>query len=299
MQTCTWVDRRLDAYRTGELDADTMSAVSEHLTSCPACRARSGELETLAQRLGRLRVQAPSGLVRRVLEHLVDRYGPVETSLGTVWVGFNDRGVTLISWAPAEVADLEAYYRRRLGRNATRSDVPERFAAAVRAAAEGHWTANVPLDLEGLPLFERAVLDRLRTIPRGEVRPYAWLAVQAGRPGAVRAVGNIMHRNPIPLLLPCHRVVPSTGGLGNYAYGSEVKRVLLEREGVSADELERLARQGVRYVGSRTTGIYCYPTCRDARRIRAENRVPLTNERAAAGAGFRPCQHCRPLTVAA
>jgi O-6-methylguanine DNA methyltransferase len=299
MQTCSWADQQLDAFRTGELDAETMSRVEEHLAGCESCRAQFSQLEDLAGRLSRLRQEAPSSIRRSVLERLGDRFGPIETALGTVWVGFNDRGVTLISWASDETDDLEAYYRQRLGRKAARADVPEHLASAVRAAAEGQWTADVPLDIEGLPDFERAVLDRLRTIPRGEVRPYAWLATQAGSPGAVRAVGNIMHRNPIPLLLPCHRVVPSTGGLGNYAYGSDVKRLLLEREGVSADELERLARQRVRYVGSRTTGIYCYPTCRDARRIRAENRVPLTNERAAVDAGFRPCQHCQPLTVAA
>lgn len=299
MKTCTWASPHLDAYRTGELDDDAVAAVSQHLTDCGDCRALVGELDSLAMQLHGLRTSPPARLAERILELLGDRYGPVETVLGTVWVGFNDRGVTLISWAPGDEADVEAHYRQRLGRSAVRAEVPQRIAGAVSSAANGHWSADVPVDLDGLPRFERAVLDQLRTIPRGEVRPYAWLAAQAGSPRAVRAVGNIMNRNPIPLLLPCHRVVPSTGGLGNYAYGSDVKRSLLEREGVSADELERLARQRVRYVGSRTTGIYCYPTCRDARRIRPENRVSLTSEHAAAGAGFRPCQHCRPLTKVA
>jgi hypothetical protein len=103
-----------------------------------------------------------------------------------------------------------------------------------------------------------------------------------------------MARNPVPLVLPCHRVVPTTGGIGNYAFGSELKRSLLAREGVALDELDELARQGMRYIGCRTTGIYCFPTCRDARRTRPANRIPLPGHEEAARAGFRPCRHCCP-----
>jgi methylated-DNA-[protein]-cysteine S-methyltransferase len=65
------------------------------------------------------------------------------------------------------------------------------------------------------------------------VQTYAWLARKAGRPRAARAVGNTMARNPIPILIPCHRVVPAAGGIGNYGLGAAVKRALLKREGVA------------------------------------------------------------------
>jgi len=91
---------------------------------------------------------------------------------------------------------------------------------------------DIPVELDLGP-FERQVLEALRDIPRGQVLTYGELAKRLGRERAARAVGNALAKNPVPLLLPCHRVVPSTGGVGNYSggSGSETKRRLLEREG--------------------------------------------------------------------
>ena len=88
------------------------------------------------------------------------------------------------------------------------------------------------------------------------------------------------------------------GGVGEYAYVTKMKRELLAREGVDVDALDALASEGVRYIGSRTTKIYCFPTCRDARRIREENRVPFHGAGEAQQKGFRPCQRCRPVAAA-
>ena len=113
-------------------------------------------------------------------------------------------------------------------------------------------------------------------IPRGEVRPYAWVAAELGRPLAVRAVGNAVARNPIPFVIPCHRVVRSDGRIGNYGAGGPMaKRAVLESEGMDTDEMERLPAKGVRFIGSDTTHIYCYPSCRNARRITDRTASPL------------------------
>src|SRR5262249_13545964 len=120
-------------------------------------------------------------------------------------------------------------------------------------------------DLRGLSDFERDVLEVTRTIPAGQVRPYSWVAREIGRPGAVRAVGSALGRSPTPWLIPCHGVVRSDGRIGDYAFGSEAKRTVLMAEGVDTDELEQWARQRTRFVGSDTTHIYCFPTCRHAR----------------------------------
>jgi hypothetical protein len=101
----------------------------------------------------------------------------------------------------------------------------------------------------------------------------------------------------VPLVVPCHRVVPTAGGVGNYAFGTPMKRELLRREGVDVDSLEKLAKGGVRYIGSRTTKIVCFPTCRDAKRIREENRVPFRGAEQAKEKGFRPCLHCQPFAA--
>ena len=118
-----------------------------------------------------------------------------------------------------------------------------------------------------------------------------------GPPRAVRAVGNILAHNAVPFVVPCHRVVPSAGGIGNYAFGSSVKRELLRREGVDVDGLEALGREHVRYIGSKTTKIVCFPTCGDATRIREENRVPFREAGEATERGFRPCRKCQPFAA--
>ena len=88
--------------------------------------------------------------------------------------------------------------------------------------------------------------------------------------------------------------MPAGGGVGKYAYGAKMKRDLLRREGVDVDALDDLADEGIRFIGSRTTKIFCFPTCRDARRIREENRVPFHGAEEAEGKGFRPCKRCQP-----
>lgn len=89
---------------------------------------------------------------------------------------------------------------------------------------------TAPCDLGGLPPFTRAVLRITAGIPYGEVRSYRWVAERMGKPRAMRAVGNALARNPIPIIIPCHRVVRSDGTLGGYALGLDWKRRLLDLE---------------------------------------------------------------------
>jgi methylated-DNA-[protein]-cysteine S-methyltransferase len=90
---------------------------------------------------------------------------------------------------------------------------------------------DVELDLAAVPAFHRSVLDELTRIPYGETRTYGSLAARVGSPKAARAVGGACNRNPIPIVVPCHRVVGSTGSLVGYAGGLERKRALLALEG--------------------------------------------------------------------
>jgi methylated-DNA-[protein]-cysteine S-methyltransferase len=90
---------------------------------------------------------------------------------------------------------------------------------------------QVPLDLEGAPSFHLKAWEACRSIPLGETRSYAWLAAMAGRPGAYRAAGQAMARNRVPIVVPCHRVIGSDGGLHGYgAGGLGVKAELLRME---------------------------------------------------------------------
>jgi methylated-DNA-[protein]-cysteine S-methyltransferase len=105
---------------------------------------------------------------------------------------------------------------------------------AISAYLEGDTAVlDLPADLRLMHApFRRAVLETLRAVPRGETITYGALAARAGNPRAYRAAGTACARNPVPIVVPCHRVLPGTGGLGNYGGGPERKRALLELEGV-------------------------------------------------------------------
>lgn len=92
---------------------------------------------------------------------------------------------------------------------------------------------TVPVDISTLPPFTRQVLSACATIPWGDTRAYGQLAAQVGCPRGARAVGQALGRNPVPILIPCHRVISSDGSLGGFGAGMEMKRRLLELEGVT------------------------------------------------------------------
>jgi methylated-DNA-[protein]-cysteine S-methyltransferase len=92
-------------------------------------------------------------------------------------------------------------------------------------------TFDLPIDWNGMAEYQESVLRACFAIPYGEVRTYGGLARQTGRPKAARAVGNIMATNPIPIVIPCHRVIGSDGSLHGYGGGLDVKARLLKLEG--------------------------------------------------------------------
>jgi O-6-methylguanine DNA methyltransferase len=241
-------------------------------------------------------VRAPATLLPQVLDELglADRYLTLETPLGQVYVAYNPRGISAVQRAEGSEA-FEAAFRAQFGRAVfAATEPPERLVRALERRLREN-AGELRFDLRGLSEFERAVLLKALEIPRGEVRPYAWIAREIGRPRAVRAVGSALGHNPVPLLIPCHRVVRSDGHLGQYSLGGpQAKRAILQAEGLDPQALEALASSGVRYFGSDTTRIYCFPTCRHARRIGERHRVPFGSDAEAVAAGYRPCHVCRP-----
>jgi len=142
---------------------------------------------------------------------------------------------------------------------------------------------SVPVDLSGAPEFQRKVLAAARRIPFGEVRPYAWVAQRIGHPRAVRAVGTALGRNPVPFIVPCHRVLQTGGGLGGYLFGTDVKSRLLS--------LERITPV---YEGCTSTHIVCRVGCVHGRHMRPDNRVIFASVDDARSIGYRPCKVCKP-----
>jgi O-6-methylguanine DNA methyltransferase len=253
-------------------------------------------LTTDLKRLGE--VKAPVGFADRLLAHvgMADSYARFETVLGPVFVAWNRQGVSAAARS-ASAADFEEWFRKDVGRQLVASAAPKDLAAKIEHELQGQH--RMRFDLRGLTPFEQAVLRKTREIPRGEVRPYGWVAREIGRPAAVRAVGTALANNPIPYFIPCHRVVRTDGVIGNYGGGGpSAKRAILSLEGVRLARLEELARAGVRFQGVKTTKVFCYPTCHTGRRALEKNIVWLHDEASARAAGFRPCKVCRPAAVA-
>lgn len=247
----------------------------------------------IERRLRALSTPAPPGLLPAILTalSLEDEYTVVDGPAGAMYIAWNDRGVTACVPVTAVDGAFEDAHPRPVHRV---EHPPDRIRRPLERALRTGRLGDLPVDLAALGEFQRLVLRKCAEIPPGEIRPYGWIAKEIGRPGAVRAVGTALARNPIPILIPCHRVVRTDGKIGRYAYGTEMKRELLRGEGVDPEAIEDLARRRVRYVGSATTRIYCYPTCRHAGRISADHRVTFRSHLEAEAAGFRACRVCRP-----
>ena len=244
-------------------------------------------IEELA-RLGEVR--APRGFVAAVMAAVrADHYGRLEDDPWPLWIAWNEDGVSAVMRADENSEEeFRAWFSGEIGRPLERA---ETVPAALRKTRR--------YDLSELTPFERDVLLKTATIPRGQVRTYGWVAKEIGRPAAVRAVGTALANNPIPVLIPCHRVVRSDGVIGNYgAGGPTAKKEILAAEGVDVALMERLAGQGIRYIGSRTTHIFCLPTCHTGKHMKPHNRMEFHNEAEARTKGYRPCKVCRPAGVA-
>ena len=169
-------------------------------------------------------------------EGLLDvAYDLVDTPIGDLLVAVTDRGVCRIEFDPEPERDLEPLAR----------DYGLRVLRAPKAVDESRRELNeyfegsrmrfeLPLDLRVAAEFRLRVMNELARVPYGSVTTYGALAAKAGRPAAARAVGTFMNRNPVPIVLPCHRVVGASGSLVGYGGGLERKEQLLRLEGVIA-----------------------------------------------------------------
>lgn len=289
---------RLDPLRTGELTAGEVEAVSSHLSRCESCNDSVQDLEALAFAIRDLGTPSGRTCLPAIANALRDSFDSFEVDGQLVHVAFSSRGITRIDISGRSREEFAAAYLKRFCRELSPRTIPEGYRTAIERALRGETISLPEIDISHLSEFEQQVLRSIVRIPHGEARTYEWVARSVGRPKAVRAIGNVMASNPVPILLPCHRVLPSSGGLGNYGYGPEMKRRLLTAEDAPVEELETFARKGIRYLGSRNTKIFCFPTCQAARRIHEANRMTFHNLEEARSHGYRPCKRCSPALAA-
>ncbi len=173
----------------------------------------------------------PYGGTATIFYDLVEK-----TPLGPVWVAAGLRGLVAVEYDGSE-ANFRSYLVKHI------KGQPERSAEKVAAAKEQVLTyllgqsskLELDVDLSSITPFQRRVLEETRKVPRGQVSTYAEIARRIGNPKAVRAVGQALRRNPVPIVVPCHRVIASDGTLGGYGGKLRDKRKieLLRLEGVS------------------------------------------------------------------
>jgi O-6-methylguanine DNA methyltransferase len=177
-------------------------------------------------------IRAPHGFAHSILARagLADSYVRTDSPLGEIFVAWNTRGISHVALAKSASAFEKAFERRFKRKAVATTQVPPEMQRAL--GGEMRAVRALKFDIAGLSSFAQSVLRKALQIPRGEVRPYSWIAAQIGSPKAVRAVGTALARNPVPLLIPCHRVVRTDGSIGDYALGSPNKSRILEREGV-------------------------------------------------------------------
>jgi methylated-DNA-[protein]-cysteine S-methyltransferase len=209
------------------------------------------------------RVRAALRTPAATLEALADRFHFEATELGVSRVAYG-RG-----------RDVAAGRSRRLVEQA-RAELAE-YLAGRRTFF------TVPIDLGGVAEFQDQVLAEARRIPFGAVTSYAALARRIGHPSAARAVGNALGANPVPVLVPCHRVIRGDGTWGHYAFGAALKTRLLALE-----------RATPLLVGSTSTRIVCRHGCRNEQRVSENRRIVFAAVADAASVGYRPCEVCRP-----
>jgi methylated-DNA-[protein]-cysteine S-methyltransferase len=194
--------------------------------------------------------QAPTGadldravqgmLARAERDGLIDvAYATVDSPFGELLVARTDRGVVRLKLPSHRgnqisddeaLADLAAYVSPRVLEAPARLDEERRELEEYFEGKRDRF--EVPVDWALTPAgFRSRALHAVARIPYGETRTYGQIAKQAGNARAFRAAGTACGRNPIPLIVPCHRVVQSGGGVGNYGGGPEMKRALLDLEG--------------------------------------------------------------------
>jgi methylated-DNA-[protein]-cysteine S-methyltransferase len=170
-------------------------------------------------------------------------YALFDTTLGRCAIAWSERGVVGTQLPGSD----DAATRRRIARalpDAVESAPPPSVAAAIDAiagllAGAPDDLGAIPLDLDGVPEFHRRVYDVARAIPPGETRSYGEVAAALGEPGAAQAVGRALGRNPVPIVVPCHRVLAANGALHGFSApgGIETKRRMLALEGAGAPTL--------------------------------------------------------------
>lgn len=242
--SCKEVMERVPALIVGDLSPAELAEIDLHTSSCQACaqeirasRALSQLLDDVAEADG-LRSgvgQTPPELRKRIMSVLPREavYDQLDSPIGRLYVVASEDGLFQVQFGGTD-EDVSAWVQARGLRPVHDTGELRPYVSQLRQyfAGERNWF-DVPVDLSSATPFARRVLEATARIPFGRLASYRDLANDIGQPGATRAVGNALGSNPVPIVVPCHRVIRSDGSIGGYTGGLAIKWRLLEIEGVS------------------------------------------------------------------
>ena len=248
--TCHQFGLQLDRLLAGDLQVRSVTTMQRHAAGCGACGLEWGRVRGFRDVLAATAAddEPDVAVVRRVRAvlrsafdragHPAIRFGRFMTPVGILFVGTTDQGVCDVTFGQPS----ERRYRERLQRRSPEVWRDDAGLATVSDELKAYFAGeltqfSLSMDLRHVTRFTARVLRETRKIPFGQVTSYGALAARIGSPGASRAVGGALGRNPVPILVPCHRVIAQGGRLGGFTGGLPTKRILLRLEGRRFPEL--------------------------------------------------------------
>jgi len=307
---CVQIEDDLLAAATGEATPDAAQRVEGHLAACGACRQEFQEYRAVEGAVTTLREEPlPSGHAQareRLATRLADlrkrllAYRIFPSPLGHILIARSELGISLVEYLERGTSLRASRLSHEPGVELVEGggEFEEVYRELIEYLHGRRKRIEWPLDLRlARSDFHRIVLQATATIPYGAVIPYAGIAQEVGKTSAVRAVAQALRWNPLPIVIPCHRVIGTSGALTGYA-GNKVglKQKLLSLEGIPT--IRKAGVFGISpqamyilYPGERE---YCLPTCPS---VETHPPAPLTRFASrvdAEAAGFAPCTTCRP-----
>jgi len=310
---CGFAEDDIIAEALGENSPLMRQKVQRHLTACPDCTQLLEQYKQVHFQLSSLPApETDLATARRALDRqltdLIVTARPRlvlsiwDSPIGPLRIGTTDKGVALVEFvSPDDPSNSEKELGEKFaveraqghgGATAALTRKLEAYLSGSRQALE--WVIDDALMRSD---FQRQVLQAASEIPYGSLTTYGGLAERIGRPTAVRAVAQALRYNPLPIRIPCHRIVGSNGSLTGYA-GNKIalKLDILAVEGIPTV----LSRSGFAiaqdrlYVGRQTEQIFCRPSCEASKGVRAGNRIFIASRIRAEAIGYMPCGVCRP-----
>jgi methylated-DNA-[protein]-cysteine S-methyltransferase len=231
---CDVVEEAIPALVIGDLDTSDQQAIEVHCDACREC----ADLRNIWE-LGLEEPDPPHAMSlpspAQALGLQEGHYGMMESPVGDLLIAITHEGVADISYLvnsdrEAKLGQLEARGILAMERSARVEPVRDQLREYF---AHRRTQFTLPVDLYGITPFTQRVLQATSLVPFGTVRTYQDIATKIGKPTASRAVGNALGRNPVPVIVPCHRVVRADGSMGWYTGGSQIKETLLDIEGIT------------------------------------------------------------------